>query len=80
MWQCKSCGASIKLLDPVGRVVVGLLTVLLGAGVPYVAVTSKVQDESERPWIVLLLAALVAALAVLLVRDTRRQRKHPLKP
>ncbi len=79
IWTCGACGSSVKLLDPVARVVVTILGVAMTACVPWAAVTSRVRDESERPIIVLLIAALAAALIALLVRDTRRQRRHPLR-
>ena len=78
-WTCNQCGSSVKLLDPVGRVVVMVLAVALTAAVPWAAVTSRVQHESERPILVLLVAALAAAIAALLVRDHRRQKKHPMR-
>jgi hypothetical protein len=76
-WTCASCGNSVKLLDPGGRALFTIVTVLITAAVPWAALTSKVKDESERPLIVLLMAALAAALIGLLVVDTRRQRRHP---
>jgi hypothetical protein len=79
-WTCNTCGISVKLLDPAGRAVMTLLSVAFVAAVPWVAVTSRVKDESERPLMVLMVAALAGALIALLVRDSRRQRKHPLKP
>jgi hydrogenase-4 membrane subunit HyfE len=69
----------VKLLDSSGRALLALLSVAFVAAVPWAAVTSKVQNESERPIIVLLVAALAAALVGLFVIDTRRQRKHPLR-
>ncbi len=78
-WSCTKCGATVKLLDPAGRLVATIVAVAMTAAVPWVAVTSKVQKESERPLLVLLVAALAAALIALVVRDTRRQRRHPLK-
>lgn len=78
-WTCDTCGASVKLLDPAGRLVVTIVAVLMTALVPWAAVTSRVQDESERPLIVLLVAAVAAALIGLIARDVRRRRQHPLR-
>ena len=78
-WTCNTCGGSVKLLDPVGRIVVMVLTIALAAAVPWAAVTSKVEHESERPILVLLVAALAAGIGALLVRDNRRQKKHRLR-
>ena len=78
-WRCNKCLTSVKLLDPVGRIGCAVLAVLMTAAGPWAAVTSRVQRESERTWIVLLLGALAAALIAIFVVDTKRQRKHPLK-
>ena len=78
-WTCNKCGCSVKLLDGNGRVVVTLLAVAMTAAVPWAAVTRRVADESERPIIVLMIAALAAAMIALLVRDNRRQKQHPLR-
>src|ERR1051326_3872038 len=68
-WSCNKCGISVKLLDPGARVVVTLLAVAMTAAVPWAALTSKVEHESERPILVLLIAALAGAMIWLLVRD-----------
>lgn len=76
-WTCRECGLSVKLLDPWARIVFGVLTAGSLAVVPYAAVTERVARESERPWIVALLASFAIAMAVLFVRDLRAQRRHP---
>lgn len=78
-WMCNTCGCSVKLLDSNGRALVTLLAVAMTAAVPWAALTSRVKDESERPLIVIMIAALAAAMIWLLVRDNKRQRKHPLR-
>jgi hypothetical protein len=76
-WTCEACLMSVKLLDPTGRVVFGVITAASIALVPYMAITDRVARESERPWMVAGVAALAVVLAVLFVRDHRAQRKHP---
>jgi hypothetical protein len=78
-WTCNKCHGSVKLLDPNGRVVMTIVAAAMTAAVPWAAVTSKVQDESERPIIVLLIFALAATLIALLARDHRLQKKHPVR-
>lgn len=79
-WTCAECGQSVKLLSPLGRFTLGALALFMTGAVPYVAVTDKVSRESERPWMVLFVAALAAALICLFVLDGRRQRRHAVEP
>jgi len=79
-WQCDACELTVKLLSPGGRLLMGALALVMTGAVPYAAVTSRVARESQRPWIVALIALLALALVVLFVRDTARQRRHPGLP
>lgn len=76
-WTCEKCLMTVKLLDPMGRLLFGVLTVAFVGLIPYMAVTDRVANESDRPWLVAGVAALALALGVLWLRDSRAQRKHP---
>jgi len=76
-WTCGTCGQSVKLVSPLGRLVLGAVALCITAAVPWAAVTDRVARESERGWIVFLLACLALVMIFLYVRDTRRQRRHP---
>lgn len=79
-WQCGTCGTTVKLLSPLGQLTFFVLSAFFVLAVPFAMVTDRIARQSERPWIVLLLAVVAAWLVGVLVLDVRKGRKHPPLP
>lgn len=75
-WTCDACLMNVKLLDPLGRIVFGVVTALSLGIVPYMAVSDRAR-EADRLWLVAGTAVLAVTLVVLFVRDLKQQRLHP---
>lgn len=78
--QCGACGTTVKLLSPLGQLTFIGLAAFFTLATPFAMVTDRVARESERPWIVLLLAGMAASMIGVVVLDVRKGRRHPPLP